>query len=251
MIKTITSAQNPLIQRAIKLHTSKYRASFQEFIAEGGRTIHTLIESNLALRTLFATEENITLAEKLTSSKNIILVPKALMNKMSTAGTPSGLLALFSIPAKKDITMLSGGIVLAQIQDPGNAGTLIRTAAAMNKKTVVFVESVDPWSPKVVQASAGTIGFVSIFSLSWNELINNKKHLKLYGLVVSEGSNPDTISTNNALLVIGNEANGIPQEWINQCDATINLPMPGQCESLNAAVAGSIALYITTIKTNK
>jgi len=247
VIKTITSSQNPLIQRVIKLHEVKYRAKFQEFIAEGIRTIETLIKSNQTITTLFTTEEYIHDAQQLVPDKNIILISTSLMKKISLATTPSNFLAIFAIPSQETIS-LNPGIVLAQIQDPGNAGTLIRTAVAMNKNTIICVESVDPWNPKVIQASAGTIGYANIFSLSWQELLQHKKQLKLYALIVSGGQNPYTINTQDALLVIGNEAHGIPQNWIDQCDKKITLSMPGTCESFNAAIAGSIALYMTTIK---
>ncbi len=123
-------------------------------------------------------------------------------------------------------------------------GTLIRTAAAMNKKTIVCVESVDPWNPKVVQATAGAIGSVNIFCINWDELLLNKKNLSLCALVAINGKNPDTVNLQNSLIVVGNEAHGIPEQWIAACDTQITLPMPGKFESLNAAVAGSIALYL-------
>jgi TrmH family RNA methyltransferase len=114
----------------------------------------------------------------------------------------------------------------------------------MNKNTVVFIESVDAWNPKVVQASAGAIGQVNIFSLTWTELLQHKKNLNLCALVSSQGKNPSAINLRNALIIIGSEGHGIPQEWIDQCDERITIPMPGNFESLNAAVAGSIALYL-------
>jgi TrmH family RNA methyltransferase len=142
------------------------------------------------------------------------------------------------------LDQLTTGIVLAQISDPGNMGTLIRTAAAMNKKTVVCVETVDPWNPKVVQATAGALGSVSLFCMTWDELLRSKKNIPLCALVAQDGKMPDTINLKDALIVVGNEGAGIPDAWIAQCDEKITLPMPGKCESLNAAVAGSIALYL-------
>src|SRR5438128_1706538 len=114
----------------------------------------------------------------------------------------------------------------------------------MNKKTVVCIETVDPWNPKVVQASAGAIAHVSIFRISWDDVMLNKKNIPLYALVASEGQTPNNLNLSNALLIVGSESHGIPQNWIDQCDEKITLPMPGNFESLNAAVAGSIALYL-------
>jgi RNA methyltransferase, TrmH family len=245
MIKQINSLTNPLIKHAVQLHNSKYRKERQQYIAEGFRTISTIMQSGGKLITLFTLEELLYDAEQLTQhTKLIIIISPAVLQKISTAKNPSGLLAVFAIPPQQELEHIGAGIVFAQIADPGNMGTLIRTAAAMNKKTVVCIESVDPWSPKVVQASAGAVALVSLFCISWKDVISNKKNIKLCALLASGGKNPNTINLHNTLIVIGNEASGIPEEWITECDEQLTLPMPGNFESLNAAVAGSIALYL-------
>ena len=244
MIKTIISPANPIIKHVMQLHAAKHRAELQEFIAEGFRTISTIIKAGHQPITLFTTDEFLYDAQQLTNDKKIIAVTPEVMDKISTAQSPSGLLATFKTPPQPSLDSLSSGIILAQVTDPGNMGTLIRTAAAMNKKTVICVETVDPWNPKVVQATAGAIGNVSIFRMNWDEIMLNKKNIPLYALVASEGKHPDNVNLRDALIVVGSEAHGIPQDWVEQCDEKITLPMPGNFESLNAAVAGSIALYL-------
>ena len=150
------------------------------------------------------------------NEKIIILVTPDVMNKISTSTSPSGLLALFPIPEQASFDSLEAGIVLARVTDPGNMGTLIRTAAAMNKKTVICIETVDPWNPKVVQATAGAISMVSIFRLNWSDLLLNKKSIPLYALVATEGKNPNTIDMGNALIIVGSESHGIPDDWLDQ-----------------------------------
>lgn len=245
MIKLISSPTNPIVKHVVKLHAAKHRAELQEFIAEGFRTISTIIKAGHQPITLFTVDEFLYDAQQLVEDEHIIAVTPLVMEKMSTAQSPSGLLATFKIPPHSSLNTLSSGLVLAQVTDPGNMGTLIRTAAAMNKKTVVCIETVDPWNPKVVQATAGAIGNVSIVNVTWQELINHKKNIPLYALVPSEGKNPNDVNLRDALIVVGSESHGIPQEWIDQCDEKITLPMPGNFESLNAAVAGSIALYLS------
>lgn len=244
MIKEINSTENSLVKRVVQLHSAKHRDKHQEFIAEGFRTISTLITAGSKLITLFTTEEFLYDAQQIAEDKQIVIVPDNVLKKISCAVTPSGLLATFAIPQQPDLKTLGSGIVLAQLSDPGNMGTLIRTAAAMNKKTVVCVESVDPYNPKVVQASAGAIGVVSLFCVSWAEIVAHKNYLRLCALVATEGDHPEEIDLNNTLIVVGNEGAGIPAAWIAQCDEKITLPMPGNFESLNAGVAGSIALYL-------
>jgi RNA methyltransferase, TrmH family len=248
MIKNINSPENPLVKKVVQLHSAKYREKYHEFIAEGFRTISTLITADKELITLFTVEDFLYDAQQIAPEKSIIVVTPAVMKKMSTAKTPSGLLAVFHIPRQASRATLTPGIVLAQISDPGNMGTLIRTAAAMNKKTIICVETVDPWNPKVVQASAGALGNVSIFEMSWQDLLRNKKNIPLCALVAIEGKSPENVNLKDALIVVGNEGAGIPDEWITQCDEKITLPMPGKFESLNAAVAGSIALYLAAIQ---
>lgn len=256
-MKIIQSLQNELLKNIKTLHSSKGRCANNLFIAEGLRTILGLIDSKFynksELKYLFYTPQALNLAEEISSkiqlfwpSIDLILLTEATMAKISVLDSPAGILGVFTIPKlNPTITPLTSGAVLAQISDPGNMGTLIRTAAAMGYQTVVIVEGADPWSPKVIQATAGTIGQVNIFKLSWPELLQHKQNLALCALVIKNGSNPKDLALDQSLLVIGNEAHGLPQDWIASCEQSMTIPMPGETESLNAAIAGSIALYVS------
>ena len=248
MIKTITSSTNPLVQHITKLHSSKYRKQYQEFIAEGIRVITTLIQSKHTPVTILTTEKMLHSAQQLIDDKSITLVSEAIMKKISTQEAPSGILALFPIPAQPPLDTLSSGIVLTHMQNPGNAGTLIRTAVAMNKKTAVFIGGVDPFNPKLIQASAGAIGSISLFQLDWQTLLQYKKSIPLFALVATGGKDPQAINMRDSLIVVGNEGAGLTDEHKAQCDDAITLPMPGPCESLNASIAGAIALYLSAIQ---
>lgn len=243
----IRSTSNPVIKEIVRLHDAKERKRTHRCIIEGIRAITTALQGGLSLKELYCTEEQIVEAQNIAPDTIISCISTAAMSKISTATSPSGLLGIFQIPAQPSFQKLTPGLVLAQIADPGNMGTLIRTAAACGIHSIVIIEGVDPWSPKVVQASAGTVASVQLFQWSWEELLRAKKTCKLYGLVVTGGQHPKTIDPHNALLVVGNEARGIPSSWLKDCDASITIPMPGQTESLNAAIAGSIALYLTFV----
>ncbi len=247
-MKKITSRNNPLIKKIVALHQAKERKRAQQFIAEGIRTCSTLINAGYQPITLYVVDTMLDYAKKLIDKEKIILVDATVMKKISTATTPSGLLGLFPIPPTPKLKKMASGVVLAQINNPGNMGTLIRSAAAMDKTSIVIVEGADPWSPKVIQASAGSIAFINIFQFTWEELMHNKGSLRLCALVVSRGKKPHKIDLSDTLLVIGSEAEGIPQNWLGNCDDKLTLSMPGMIESLNAAVAGSIALYLSTIQ---
>jgi len=241
-MKRIISLQNPAIIAAGKLGSTRQRYKQKQYSAEGLRIISTLIEAKQDLIQLYATESVLDQAEKMADDNLITLTSDEALSKISQSKTPSGLVGIFKLP-QPSTQELTSGLVLSEVSDPGNMGTLIRTCAAMGKKTVVTIGGVDPWNAKVIQASAGTIGFVNIVQFSWEQLLQQKKDLLLCGLVVKDGQSLAELNLKNALLVIGNEAHGIEQKWLEKCDNLITLKMPGGTESLNAAVAGSIAMY--------
>ena len=243
-MNTITSRFNNEIKKVALLKTARHRNKEKQFIAEGYRTISTLIQSGLHPIQLYLTENVLDNVPTGVNEKNCTLVTDHVMEKISCSTTPSGLLAVFNLPKSPDIKNVTAGIVLSDISDPGNMGTLIRSAAAMNVKTVVVIDGAHPWSPKVVQASVGTIGMVNIFRCTRKELLENKKSLQLCALVVAGGDNLNSLDAKNSLLVVGSEAHGIDTKLLKACEQKVTLPMPGNTESLNAAVAGSIALYL-------
>ncbi len=245
-MKTINSRQNPEIKLVDALKKAKERKNQQRFIAEGIRTIQTLLTKYKPIQ-LYLTEKAFS-EHHINIDRNLItLVTDEVMQKISTTKTPSGVVGVFTMP-QQPTSDLTPGLVLANITNPGNMGTLIRTATAMNVNTIVIVEGTDIWSPKVIQSTAGTIANVDIFELTWQELLNQKKDLNLCALVVKDGKPPEHLDLKKSLIVVGNEADGIPSEWIANCEQLCTLPMPGNTESLNAAVAGSIALYLAFSK---
>ncbi len=242
-MKLITSRQNPEIRAVAALQQTKERKVKQQFLAEGIRTVETIMTKLTPIQ-LYITQELFN--QNILSSidkNNITLVSPEVMDKLSTTKTPSGIIGLFAIPAAPSKS-LAKGLVCANVTNPGNMGTLIRTTAAMDSQTVVIIDGVDPWHPKVIQATAGTIANVDIFELTWNELLHKKNNLKLCALVVKDGQSPHIHTHDDIVIVVGNEATGIPAEWLAGCELSCTLRMPGNSESLNAAVAGSIALYL-------
>lgn len=245
----ITSTQNELVRATTKLHNARTRQEMRRFLVEGTRACEPFLKSRFSLIQLFITEEHQAWATALgIDTTRIFLTTSRVIRKLSTATTPSGVVGVFDIPdeifhSKK----IGSGIVLAQIQDPGNAGTLIRTAAALDA-TVVVVDGVDIFNPKVIQASAGALAYAKLVQLDWHDLVTeaHSQSIALTALVVKEGIDLRQLPTQKArLLVIGNEAHGISDAWLKDCSDRATLVMPGQTESLNAAVAGSIALYLS------
>jgi TrmH family RNA methyltransferase len=246
-MKYISSRTNPLVKQVVDLHSRKGRAEHKQFIAEGIRTCETLIK-NYTLVTCYVTDAISTQELPFIPVNKIVDVTDEVMQKMSTAESPSGILCVFELPQNPTLTNLESSVILHGISDPGNMGTLIRTVAALGIKQVICIETADVWNPKVIQASAGTIGYVSIIATDWKTVQQHKNNLALCALVVKDGTSPKDLDFARSVLVIGNEARGLPDDIIASCDERCTLPMPGNTESLNAAVAGSIALYCAYLR---
>lgn len=246
MITIITSRANPLVQQYAGLKTSQERYAQSLFAAEGMRVCTTLHASGMVLRNLLYTHEHEAQIIQLFPVEKCVRVTTQIIEKLTTTENPSGIIGIFEIPEEPEATLITAGLVLADVSVPGNMGTLIRTAAAMGIKSVVVIEGSDPWSPKVVQATAGMIGNMRIFQWSWKELViyAREQKIPLCALMVNGGKAPQEVPLNKSLLIIGNEAHGLSNAWLKECQYQMTLPMPGNTESLNAAIAGSIALYI-------
>ena len=248
----ITSVQNESIKQIVQLHSAKGRTQYQQFIGQGLRVCTTLAQSNIPLVHIYTTKHMLADAQSIASHTPyvpITLVTDAVMRKISTSTTPAGIVCVFGMPKTVPLQlMIAPGLVLVGLSDPGNIGTLLRTAAALAIKTIVLVEGADVFNPKVIQASAGTIGMINLFHCTWHELVAHarSKKISLSALVVNGGKAPQEIKNKNTLLVVGSEAHGLTTEQQRDCDQLITLPMPGNTESLNAAIAGSIALYLVT-----
>jgi TrmH family RNA methyltransferase len=248
----ISSLVHPQVKHIVQLHNTKARKQHNQTFAEGYRTLLTLNKAGIIFDTLYVTAEHEHKATEF-QAHEIYKVTPAVMAKISAAVTPSGLLGIFSRPTSpQQAPTLMPALALAQLQDPGNMGTLLRTAAACDIKTVFCIEGTDPWSPKVIQASVGTLALLTILEWHWQDLITykNTHAVKLCALVPTGGQQPTKLPSDFSqqnILIVGSEAHGIAHEWLAQCDSFLSLPMPGSTESLNAAVAGSIALYITQV----
>ena len=246
-MKIISSVTNATIKEIKKLHDTKKRKQSGLCLVEGIRVFTTFLNSPYELQQVFVTQKWIDEIDPLVPDDSLIMVSDEIMQTLSQATTASGIVGVFKIPKLALPKELPAGIVLAQLQDPGNMGTLIRTAVACNVPAIYVVESTDPWSYKSIQSTAGTLAHATVYTVSWKELVAKKGSRKLTAFVVKDGEHPQQAQLAQNLLVIGNEANGLPAEWQKDCEQAITLPMPGPAESLNAAVAGSLALYIAYV----
>lgn len=242
-MKHIISPSNPEVKDIVRLHDKRARNERGLFIVEGLQIIQTFCDAGWKPEYLYVTDKALAAAyDLMDQSQYVATVTDTVMKKISTCTTPSGILALFAFKPQECV-LQAGSLVLAEVSDPGNVGTLIRTATALACPSVVVVGGSDPFSPKVIQAGAGAHASIPIITASWQDIVKNTINLTLCALVVEGGKTPDELDLKKSALVVGNESHGIRPEWIKNCHQKLTLPMPGNTESLNAAVAGSIALY--------
>ena len=136
-------------------------------------------------------------------------------------------------------------LILDNIQDPGNLGTIVRSGVAFNFDTIVLSkDTVDLYNPKVVRATEGMIYKINIIVRDLKEFINSiKDKYIIYGTDVNNGISISDIDSNNIVIIIGNEGNGISKDIKSLCDKNIYIDISSRCESLNAGVASSIIMY--------
>jgi RNA methyltransferase, TrmH family len=244
---TLSSLQNPLVKLLRDLHGVAGRRENRQFLVEGRRAITSFLDAGMRPVHLLARAD-----EEIPPEWPADLVRRMsarVAERISQASTPSGYLASLPIPTPPAIAARLGGLALARIADPGNVGTLIRSAVAFGIQQIALIGCADPYAYKVVQATAGALARARIHQLDDAGALT-----PLHGgaprcaLVVSGGKAPSALSSGPRWLVVGSEAHGIPPEWLAQCDEQLTLPMPGGSESLNAAVAGSIACYLMTVR---
>lgn len=246
----ITSSQNPKLKlvRAL-LGRAKERREAGAFVAEGVRLVEEAVNSNWGFR--FAIYDE-TLSERGTLNvKRLTLlgveceeVSPSLMKSLSDTETSQGILAvlqLTNLPIPNSPTFL---LVPDQIRDPGNLGTLIRSADAAGVDAVLVPpETTDPFAPKVVRAGMGVHFHIPIISMEWKEIVG-----KLAGLQVllADMDGESCWETNLHLplaLIVGGEAEGASEQARKLASRRISIPMAGKTESLNAAVAGSVLMF--------
>ena len=233
-----------LSKNQLKLITSlkqkKYRIQHGLFVAEGIKVIKELLNSSIELENLYCTEEFVEFY-----SYNPAIISEKDLSKISNLKTPNKVLGVFKIPNQNSYKDEGLVLVLDDIKDPGNLGTIIRLCDWFGvEQLVCSMETVDSYNAKVVQATMGSLTRVSIIYL---ELIPffKKTSLPVYGALLDGENVYESKLPKDAILVIGNESNGISTAIIDLITNKITIPRFGnlqQTESLNAATATAILL---------
>ena len=252
----LSSSQNPRVRYARKLSRRAFRDQERAFILEGPVVVTEAFRSGAPVTQVFLdpSSEHAAAVEPLAEAAGtqIVLVDDHVMRSLSGTATPQGVLAICSMTDVQLAELpreLSLVVVLAGVQDPGNAGTLVRSAAAAGADAVVFSSaSVDPFLAKTVRSSAGLISRTTIVRQASLDHINSA--LKDRGVIVLGADAGAAVSydqvdlTGPIAFVLGNEARGLSVAAdASMFDKLVKIPMPGPAESLNVASAGTLLLF--------
>ena len=233
----ITSVNNDRIKELVKLKEKKYRDNNNLFFVEGYDIVFEAYKNNL-LKELYVLD-----GVECDMDVPITYVSLDVMRKISDMESVSEYYAVCY--KKEELEIGNRLIILDGIQDPGNLGTIIRSAVAFNFDTVVLSRStVDLYNPKVIRSTKGMLFNINIIVRDLDSFINCLGGYTIYGTDVVNGNNIRDVDVPNKLgIVIGNEGRGISDNVRELCDKFIYIDMNNNCESLNASVAASILMY--------
>ena len=248
-MEIISSLENPQIKKLKSLGEKKFRKFYGEYVVEGEKCVREAIFSGANLTKLFVSESKQNEYADIINScpdKTVVITDK-LFGKIADTINPQGILAQIEMrPSEDFVPKHKPFLVLDRIADPGNLGTIIRSAVATGFNDIVLIDTVEPYNPKTVRASSSGIFFANFYPLSATTLIAKCKDAGVEILVADmAGKNIFKINKpkEDYCLVICNEANGASKEILDGADKIISLPMRPEMESLNAGVCASVLMY--------
>lgn len=234
----ITSKSNPIIKEITKLNDKKYRREVGSYLVEGIKPVDECIAAGCEIEKIVCTEK---LAEYYDNS---IVVSEDVFGAMSSEKTPQGVIAVVKIPQNSLKRPQNSCILLDRLQDPGNLGTIIRTANAVGYREIYLINCTDAYSPKAVRASMSGIFFTEIYQGSEEEILNVLSSIPLISADMLGENIFEFEPPSKFCLCIGNEGSGISDIIKSKSNYKVKIPMSETCESLNAAVSAGIAMYV-------
>lgn len=252
----ITSFANPLVKKVRGLHVRSQREKNQLFLLEGVKLVNEALDKNIAIQEIIVSSSFLKEGRGQCLNKDITsfyVVDDKLFAELTNLESPEGIIATapffhFSLSQLLETSTNPLVVLLVAIQDPGNLGTILRTAVAASATLVVLTKgTVDPYSPKVVRSASGAhFSLPIVQETSPHEAIAKlKKHGLKILLCEPQGNKPywDSELTKPLALVFGNEGQGFAESTLSLADEIITIPMNSNCESLNVAVSAGIILF--------
>ena len=244
MTEVLTSRQNPTIQRVRRLLSSR-KAREQEglFAADSTKLLQEAVKWWPGLKMVLHTPD---IDPDVPGAVEKVCISRELMEYVSPMETPQGALFVCTLPEKTRLAAKPGMVLLDGIQDPGNLGTILRTADAMEVPVVLLEGCADPYSHKVVRASMGAVFRTVPQQSTWQEVQAACKEAGVPVAVTALSAKAKDIrqaDLSQMAVVIGSEGQGVRKEILQSAQAELIIPMNEKCESLNAAVAATIVLW--------
>jgi TrmH family RNA methyltransferase len=216
---------------------------------EGVHLVQEAVKSGLKLHTVFVRSGNEAILNQIAvGDAEVLVVAEEIFLSATSTEHPQGIAALLEAPQFTTQAMLGGNplvVVAAGLQDPGNLGTLVRSAEAFGASGMMLLPgTVNLWNAKTLRASSGSAFRLPVVALTAADAFAalRAQRVRIFAAVARGGDSEADLRGPSALLV-GNEGAGLPDEWIAEADALVTIPLPGAVESLNAAIAGSLLLY--------
>lgn len=251
----LTGLQNPMVKSAAELKQKKYRQQQGLFLAEGLRTVEEAVRYGAAQSIFYtAIEDDRTravLEEAAAKQIKLVCVSDKVLKKIADTETPQGIIAVCKMRSKRLDDFLASGkmlLVLDRVTDPGNIGTMLRTADAAGVGGLLLLQGcADIYAPKTVRASMGSLFHLPVLSGLSEELLVQAARKAGYELLVTCLDGADNLYKadlqGRIAFVMGNEANGVSDALLAAADKRVFIPMQGRAESLNVAMAAGIVMF--------
>lgn len=244
MEEHISSRKNPLLQQVKKLLSSRSeRRKTGLFVGDGTKLLEEAVKYWPDLETVILSEG---VEANVPDGVRVVRVPEDVMASVSPMEAPQGALFLGRMPQQSEFVPRAGMLILDGIQDPGNVGTILRTADAMDVPVVLLDGCADPWSWKVVRSSMGAVFRAPVLQATWEEVQTKCRMANIpIGVTALSDRAVDirTADLSRMALVIGSEGRGVRREVLESADHELIIPMNPHCESLNAAIAAAIVMW--------
>ena len=244
MEERISSRKNPLLQQVKKLLSSRAeRRKTGLFVADGTKLLEEAVKYWPGLQTVILTDG---VEIQVPDHVRVVRVPEDVMASISPMEAPQGALFLGKLPEQQEFVPKKGMLILDGVQDPGNIGTILRTADAMDVPVVLLEGCADPWSWKVIRSTMGAAFRTPVIQATWEEVLGKCRKAGIpIGVTALSDRAVDIRSArlSDMALVIGSEGRGVRKEVLENADHELIIPMNPHCESLNAAIAAAIVMW--------
>ena len=244
MEERISSRKNPLLQQVKKLLSSRAeRRKTGLFVADGTKLLEEAVKYWPGLQTVILSDG---VEAQVPEGVRVVRVPEDVMASISPMEAPQGALFLGKLPEQTEFVPKKGMLILDGVQDPGNIGTILRTADAMDVPVVLLEGCADPWSWKVIRSTMGAAFRTPVVQAGWEEVLGKCREAGIpIGVTALSDRAVDILSAklSDMALVIGSEGRGVRKEVLENADHELIIPMNPHCESLNAAIAAAIVMW--------